>query len=419
MTSGKNRRARFTKVASETAPSEHLVSHPRQPHSEPVEAPALADGDELIDESPIADQQSSAASEEARFPCAQCGAQLAWDPQADAMLCAYCSHRVDVPRGEGTILERPLAEAGIAARGLGVERRVVRCDTCGATVSFDEAATATSCVYCGSGKVLVQDANRNAIRPESLVPLGVGRAFVDEAFIRWVRSLWFRPNKLRDARHSEAFGVYIPFWTFDCGVRSEWSADAGHYYYVQQSYWTTINGRRVRQTRTVRKVRWVPKWGQRDDAYDDLLIPASGGLSHDLLAQLGRFDTSKLVPYRPEYLAGWRAEEYRVDLETGWASARQRIEEEQRRRCAGDVPGDTHRRLEVRNTIRDPHWKHVLLPLWVIRYSFGGRPYHAMIHGQTGHIVGTAPYSWIKITLFVLGLIVVAGVVLVIWLATR
>ncbi len=291
--------------------------------------------------------------------------------------------------------------------------RVARCGTCGARVSFDEAATSRLCVYCGSPSVLEQEANRNAIRPESLVPLDVGRAKAEESFRRWLGGLWFRPGALKRGQRFEATGVYVPFWTFDCRVHSEWSADAGHYYWVTQTVWVNVNGRRMPRTQRVRKVRWVPAWGARDDAFDDLLVHASAGQPRKLVQELGTFDTAGLVPYRPEYLAGWHAEEYQVDLEQGWAEGLAQVEERQRSRCAGDIPGDTHRNLRVKNTVSDVRWKHVLLPVWSIAYRYKGKPYAVLVHGQTGLVSGEAPLSWGKI----LGLfLAVAAVVLVVLL---
>jgi DNA-directed RNA polymerase subunit RPC12/RpoP len=181
------------------------------------------------DEEPLPD------SARVQFPCENCGADTRWDPDADALACEHCGHTKAVPRGEGTIVERSFRDAGEAARGLGLEVRVSRCGNCGAQVSFDEKTTSRSCVYCGSANVLEQDANRNAIRPESLVPLDVSRAAVEQNFQRWVRGLWFRPNELKKTRNVDAVGVYVPFWTYDCHVRSDWSADSGYYYYVTQT----------------------------------------------------------------------------------------------------------------------------------------------------------------------------------------
>ncbi len=348
------------------------------------------------------------------FPCANCGAALKWDPGADAMTCAYCKHVVKVPRGDGVILERPLDQAGDAARGLGLEVRVTECDTCGARVTFDTTATAESCVYCGSANVLAQEANRNALRPESLVPLDVSRAEVQAAFRQWLDGLWFRPSALRKTRSFDAVGIYVPFWSFDCQARSDWHALAGYYYYVTETYTTTVNGKTVVRTRTKRKIRWEPASGRRHDRYDDLLFNASPGLPQGLVHKLGEFDTSQLVPYRPEYLAGWRAEEYQVDLEHAWKQGQDHVATTQRRRCAGDVPGDTHADLRVRNVVSDVRWKHLLLPIWSVQYRFRDKTYTVLVHGQNGRIAGDAPLSWKKILGLVFGVIAAVLVMLTI-----
>ncbi len=353
------------------------------------------------------------------FPCDNCGAEMRWDPGVDALLCDHCQNEVAVPRDEGTIVERSFGEAGDAARGLGLEVRVSRCGNCGAQVSFDEKATSKLCVYCGSSNVLEQEANRNAIRPESLVPLDVGRGTVEKNFRRWLKGLWFRPNDLKRTKRFDAAGVYVPFWTYDCRVHSAWSADAGYYYWVTQTYTTFVNGKPQVRTRQVRKVRWVPAWGDRDDAFDDVLIHASGSQPQTLVRKLGNFDTKGLVPYRPEYLAGWRAEEYQLDLEQGWNVALRHVETVQRDRCAGDVPGDTHRSLRVKNSISGVRWKHVLLPIWSLQYRFKGKTYTVLVHGQTGRVVGEAPLSWFKILGLVLAILfAIALAVLVLGVAS-
>ena len=235
------------------------------------------------------------------------------------------------------------------------------------------------------------------------------------SFTEWLSGLWFRPSDLsRMSKVQEIYGVYVPFWTFDARVHSDWSADAGFYYYVQVPTMVMVNGKPQMRMRTERRTRWEPAWGARDDRYDDLVVHASRGLPEGLAAKLGSYDLSKLVPYRPEYLAGWRAEEYAVDLATGWEAAQARIVKTQESRCSGDVPGDTQRNLRVRNVISDVRWKHVLLPIWSLAYDHGGKHYSVLVHGQTGKVIGHAPVSWVKILLFVLGLLALVGAVLAI-----
>ncbi|MFT5291351.1 MAG: DNA-directed RNA polymerase subunit RPC12/RpoP [Planctomycetota bacterium] len=348
-----------------------------------------------------------AESQQVDFRCTNCGAPMTWDPEVDALSCEYCGSVVPVPRGEGLVLERALSATDSSARGFGAELLVSNCKNCGAKVSFDESSTSEDCVYCGSSSVLSQEANRNALRPESLIPLDLTRKEVQQQFHSWAARLWFRPSALKTTKAVRATGIYVPFWTFDCGVHSDWSADSGTYYYVSVPHTVMVNGKPQVQMRQERRTRWSPAWGERDDSFDDLLVPASKGLPRKSLDRLGDFETSALVPYRPEYLAGWRAEEYELDLEAGWELAQDRVEEIQRSRCSSDVPGDTQRNLRVSNRVRDIRWKHILLPIWSMQYNLGGKTYTALVNGQTGRVVGDAPYSFLKIAGLVLLIIAV------------
>jgi DNA-directed RNA polymerase subunit RPC12/RpoP len=344
-----------------------------------------------------------------KFPCFECGAGMRWDPDHDALACDYCGATRQVEQLADEIVERALEDAGDAARGLGLELRVVQCKTCGARITLEPHITTESCAYCGSTSVMVQDANRNAIRPESLVPLDVGKRQVEEHFRKWLRKLWFRPSDLKRTKRFDAVGIYVPFWTFDCSASSQWTAMSGTYYYVPVTQPTMVNGKLQMRTTMQQRVRWEPARGERSDIYDDLHVHASKGNSAELVQALGPFDTSGLVPYRPEYLAGWRAEEYQIDLTEGWEAGRAMIHESQRARCSADVPGDTQRDLRVRTELEDVRWKHVLLPIWSLSYHYRGEIFAVLVHGQTGRVVGKAPYSWVKISAAILGAAAVVG----------
>jgi len=343
------------------------------------------------------------------FPCATCGApEMNFDAGQQAMVCPYCQHKVSVAREAAAIVEHDL-EQGMASaqRGLGAETRSVTCQTCGATVSFTGQATSTVCDFCGSPHVLQQESNRNLIRPESLVPFQVEGTVAQQKFKSWLGGLWFRPGDLKSrAAVGQINGVYVPYWTFDAHVASSWNAQAGYHYYVDETY-TDANGKK--QTRKVQKTNWKPANGQRADRYDDVLVPASKGLPPGLAEKMRTFDTTKLQPYDASFLSGWRAEEYGVELGPGWNKAAGIMGAQQRTRCSGDVPGDTQRNLQVRNTFSEKTFKHVLLPLFIASYLYNQKTYRFLVNGQTGEVTGDAPYSWIKITLFVLLILTIIG----------
>jgi DNA-directed RNA polymerase subunit RPC12/RpoP len=338
----------------------------------------------------------------ARFPCGKCGADLLYDPGSRGLKCPFCGETRAVEAG-GTVAEKDLDEAlrhaaeAHDARVPAEEVRRVSCEACGAHLVLPANEKSGRCPYCASVRVLEEPRDPTRIPPESVVPFAVDRVKAETLFREWMRGLWFRPNALkRGSAVAEMRGVLVPFWTFDARADSSWTAMAGYHYYV-----TVGSGKNAR---TVRQTRWVPAAGSRSDDYDDLLVCASGGLDAGLVEKVEPFDTANLVPFRREYLAGWHAEAYSLDVREAWSRAEAEMHETQRSRCASDVPGDTHMALSVTTVLSGKRYRHTLLPVWVCAYRFRGKTFRFLVNGQTGEVQGQAPLSWVKILLLVLGI---------------
>ncbi|MCC6522952.1 MAG: hypothetical protein IT373_09845 [Polyangiaceae bacterium] len=364
------------------------------------------------------------------YPCPQCGGQLRYDAATQSMKCPYCGAQHAAPPQQaapqpyaqaqvqqqpaaGVVREIPIEEGmRLAQRGYGTPVSQIECGECGATVTVNPNEQTVKCAFCSSQKVLPREAAGNVITPESLVPFAVDQNGANTKFTEWLAGLWFRPSDLkRMARVHEIGGLYVPFWTFDSMVHSRWTADAG-YYYQETEWYTDAQGNR--QTRTVTKTRWEPAYGARSDFYDDVIICASKGIPEALVDRFRTWDTKQLIPYQPSYLAGWKAESYAIDLMPGWQKAQDVIATSQRNRCSKDVPGDTQRNLAVNNEFSRVTFKHVLLPVWVAAYRYGGKPYQFLVNGQTGEVVGKAPLSFWKVFFLVLFIAAaVAAVVIV------
>jgi DNA-directed RNA polymerase subunit RPC12/RpoP len=346
------------------------------------------------------------------FGCGKCGAKLAFDASSQGMRCPFCGHTQTVTAAAGapaapSIREIPIEQGlQLAQRGLGAPATTLGCKDCGATVNVGQGQQTARCSFCGSHQVLQQPEDPNIIRPESLIPFKVDRARGIEQFKSWVKGLWFRPSNLKHmASVEQVDGVYVPFWTFDSTVTSMWTAERGHHYQETETYSTEENGQTVTKQREVTRTRWEPAAGSRTDAYDDVIVCASRGLPESLVDRFSTFQTGQLVPYQPEYLSGWRAESYALDLLPAWAKGQQKIAAAQQSRCASDVGGDTHRALSVNNQFAAVTFKHVLLPVWIAAYRYQGKPFRFLINGQTGEVVGEAPWSIVKIVLFVVAVL--------------
>ena len=56
--------------------------------------------------------------------------------------------------------------------------------------------------------------------------------------------------------------------------------------------------------------------------------------------------------------------------------------------------------------------KHILVPVWLMTYSYGRRAYQVVVNGVTGQMAGGRPWSWIKITLLVIVVLIIAGLII-------
>ena len=388
---------------------------------------------------PGAGSAGGAASAPAQtFPCKNCGAQLAYDAASRGMACQFCGYKDAVAAQatnaqmqasyggppSATIREIALEEGlAIIARGAGAMQASVTnvtCKDCGATVNVGEGERTTSCAFCGSKQVLSQQTNDQPIRPESMVPFAIPKDDANKRFAAWLSALWFRPSDLkRIAKVQEMGGVYVPYWTFASDVSSQWNAERGYYYYETESYTANENGQNVQRTRQVQRTRWESAWGTRQDSYRDVLVCAGRGLPEDLVAKLASFNCRQLVPYEPRFLAGWRAESYALDLNPGWGRGQQLIAEQQTARCARDVGGDTHRNVNVSNQFSQVTFKHVLLPIWIAAYRYNGKVFRFLVNGQTGEVVGKAPWSFWKIFFLVATILIVIGIAIAIYYFTH
>ena len=56
----------------------------------------------------------------------------------------------------------------------------------------------------------------------------------------------------------------------------------------------------------------------------------------------------------------------------------------------------------------------MLLPIWSVQYRFAGKLYTVLVHGQSGKVVGQAPWSFAKIGLFVLAIALAIGLIVLV-----
>ncbi len=346
------------------------------------------------------------------YPCQACGAKLVFQPGSSALACPYCGHRQEIAQAPAAEIREHDLHAGLAnvrrtkARDLSTEAKQVQCTFCGA-ISLT-TRQADHCAFCGSPVVLFND-ETELISPESLLPFAIDPKRARHEFEKWVNGLWFAPNDLaKRAKAAGMDGVYVPYWTYDSKTQSRYQGERGDAYWETESY---TDGQGKRQTRQVRKVRWTSVSGTVDVDFDDVLVCASKSLPRKMIEKLEPWNLTELRPYDPAFLSGFGAERYAVDLEAGFAIAKERMDVQIRAAVCADIGGDEQRIWSLSTSHHDTTFKHLLLPLWISSFRYSEKVYRFVVNARDGTVAGERPWSAVKITLAVLAALVVIGFV--------
>jgi len=332
---------------------------------------------------------------------------MEWNAAKQAITCPFCGF---VPKEQpskaaatGGIVERDLEAAlhaaGSERRGYGMVTIKVKCQSCNAISVFEANRVAQRCDFCGSPSIVPYDETRDAITPESLLPVKLDEPRVRQLLKAWFSSRWFAPDSFKSGALTDTLkAVYLPYWTFDASAHADWTAMSGDYYYTTERY-TDSKGQTA--TRQVRHTRWYPSSGQVDHFFDDEPVPGTAGVRQDLLRKIEPFPTTELKPYEPAYVRGWTVERYQIDLRNASDMNRRQMDEKMRALCASHVPGDTYSNLQVSARYAGRTFKHILVPIWLVTYRFGSRNFQTIVNGYTGTIAGDRPISWPKVFFYV------------------
>ena len=346
-------------------------------------------------------EQSAIARE--KYTCPACGADAHWNAAKQALVCPFCGTEspatLQTRGAETVIVEHDLVSAlrdvPDSKRGWQTAKVSVKCQSCQAISVFDPVRVAQRCEFCGSAQLVPYDQVKDAFSPESLLPFAINESKARELVRAWYSRQWLAPNNLNKRALTDTVrGLYLPYWTFDAKVHASWTAESGRYYYE------TVNGKQEQ------RVQWSYASGELDHAFDDELVAASTGVSPGMLRRIEPFPTQTLVPYDPGYLAGWTVERYQIDLVNAAARSRVAMDVQVRQLCAAQVPGDTQRNLQVATSYSDQSFKHILAPVWLLTYTYGRTVYHVAANGVTGKMAGDRPWSWIKIVLLIIVLLI-------------
>lgn len=317
------------------------------------------------------------------YKCLNCKAGLEFEPQKLKWVCAYCFSEFDKEQLDRVYQEEELNDDSIP------ELDSYHCTSCGAELIADITTSATRCLYCSS-PTIIKSRFSGRFKPQSLIPFRLTKSQAEDIYRNWIKKRIFAPDEFKSQEEIEKItGIYAPYWLFDCMVDGNIEGEAtqvhswtqGDYRYTQTKYYRIVRTGKVRYQR-------VP-------------IDASKKLDDNLMQLIEPFNYDELTDFSMKYISGFMAE--RFDLETDEAEIlmKKRVDEYTEERLRDTVLGYATFTVQQKQIIlSDLAHDYSLLPVYILVNKYKDKEYIFMVNGQTGKIVGNAPFSLSKQLLF-------------------
>jgi hypothetical protein len=292
-------------------------------------------------------------------PCTRCASPL----EPGDLRCAVCTqpapHAADAP-----------ASSSVA--------KILRCEECGAAVTFSPERQGTRCIFCGAVTHLEQPVDPIEIA-EGFLPFTVSPEDAHRALRGWLGTQgFFRPSDLATTATVENLRpLFFASWVFEADLLVSYAAD------------TDANARRS---------AWAPHSGQSNMRFDGVLVSASRGLTPKEVESLTPGFNLATAREEPEGAPGAVVEGFDVQRSSARATIASAVTETARARAEDLLPGSRVRNCHVSVVPHRLVSRRLGMPAYVLAYRYGDKSYRAVVHGQdVRYVLGKAPLSIAKI----------------------
>ena len=335
--------------------------------------------------------------------CASCGATMKYSPSKKKLYCENCQSCKEIAfdviekKHKWDDRSKDKEEQKVWAE----QTKNLKCPSCGANVILNKLEYSKACPYCGSS--LVGDVNElPSMAPDGIIPFIFDKEEASAMYVKGMRKKWFLPNKFKKAPPTDnIYGVYIPSFSYDAITESKYSGTLA-----------TDHTHRDSNGRTYTTTSYQHISGNHNSAFKDVLVETSSKLNQAQFMALEPFDMTKVVKFDQGFIMGYTVEHYENTLEECKKVSENIMNDKIKSEILSHYHYDRVESFSLSTNFSDEKYMYYLLPTYKCDYKYKEKNYTTFMNGQTGKVGKGYPKSPVKITFFVLFiLLIIAGLI--------
>lgn len=323
--------------------------------------------------------------------CVNCGGNLEFSPSLQMLCCASCKSTIEIDKQQ--LVQKHDYDESYNSKYDKNFKGYLKCDNCGATVESDGNNVAIVCPYCQTS--LVVDMNGQTFKPDFIIPFKLDKEKASLYFQNGVKKKAFLPNAFKkkpEIDKIEAF--YFPVFSFDENTYTEYEGKLE----IDQTH-RTPDG----HTHTTTSYRRIG--GIKQLEHKNVFVETSSQFNQAELNCILPYNTNELCVYDEKFLMGYSMEKLSTSLTDCKKIADRIVDGRIKHSILSGYSYDRVAYLELNTTRSEQKFAYGALPVYKLTTSYKDKNYSILLNGQTGKIGSGLPKSKVKMTFFVLSII--------------
>ena len=259
------------------------------------------------------------------------------------------------------------------------------CDSCGGQLDVRQYESAGKCPYC-SQYIIHSQRVEGELKPSKILPFKVGKEQAKTMIRLEYRKKMYVPDSfLKEVSLQKMEGIYVPFWMYNINA-------AVDFYGTATKECVAFNPEANAMAMSRYKV--YRKFGA---AFRRMPVDASLAMPDEIMDMLEPYDYQELEDFAPKYMSGFFGEIYSDNAKNFEPRAIEKVTQDTKLLLDKALNGFKYV-SPIENTMTTDiiGTEYVLLPVWKYLYFYRGKKFEYYINGQTGKVIGEAPFSMRK-----------------------